>query len=1402
MFSNLDTIFTRNEYIINRFKNRIVKILSNTTDDFLKKHQKEILKKDSSVLNSIIKEDLGKTALGGIYAALSELWNLGWKAGENSIKRGSFSLATSSLADFVVPQFTPEEINVVQQRVESQEAANSYIGATISRTNFGESYLRYRNREIGRNFTNTYRDKIYSSVTEYMKSPRRYTNTRDMMLDLGFRAPSELTDEERRAYDSWIRGQRRAGVEVDYPDVYGLSGEVLRDPNRYDSWKFFLRGRIMRIARTETAAAFNLGRLNTFIEQGYTEFTWELGGENECYLCRDKQGDIVTLADLGVVVHSYDNVGWTDYSKIWTEASKTDSGVTRSGRSYDNNTAILPPIHPHCDCRLIPREEGKRGALAVVAEDMLTKASKVASAALKMLGKTTAVSAVGVGATTLAEEYLRQGQYLEQEEKGNILWTILAGTSLLAGGYMTFKLVTSHPQFLKGIKEKAVKLGERLLGSAIESQLESLRTNAQIKLDAAKKNYINEQLREEEEDLPPEERQAYKDFTNLGLAPTLASKLVTELRSATSKGNYHDLVATKLREHMFSMLTPNQINVLANLENIGQQTNFWELNFGAKSEQVKNLTGAMLAHLEMGANTGQSAIALNAPKADIKRFKAFMGASLQDVAVQGRHAFKGKLLNVATADVIDVITDLRIDLGRELDWSVDRAVISKRMKDKFQLGDSGLDALMTDLETTFPNSRSGLPTGNNLVLKAEKLHSISIPSITTKTKILEFQERLTNIKTTNLIDNPSALNNLEADIEAFRKEVKDWGEISSLKPLETLLGDVDAARSIPKRKVSRAKIPVKIPELELVPIAEAAPEQATMAAELTESARQQVNSNLYTYARTAEKYQDALTAKVRQDIGYSKKATFKTINEGTQVNKNRISELVRSNQLIQDVDNELENITRSWSDAYFDLDTPYLETARSSKRSTATNRRLLQLHGKLEQERYRITQLSEQRRDTREKLRNQRAFLQDKIKQAKQKQLKGHFDGNEIEGIIQQYDRSNTRILNYKQRLIQSGFEDYVPEVDKTLKRLQDRRSTITSLDASGVIAEMEQDITDIDNLLRFYDQPNDHQLILDRINSLMDTKLSVVQSARRGKRVVGSNTWFPEKLDGDSLRQAREKRRIYAQQDALRKTVASSRKQQQAEVKRNVSKLQRITDETERELKKHRTYIESDDRLVSQYNNRLLNEFKQKEQISSKLLLDLEEISSQARVAKRQGNTKLVAELEQRFNSISGTARANNAVVESRKQLRAEIRRLEKVRKNQTEFNQEIKNSRDAAIRSMNESINKRMRSVTNSTTISDAEKEKLANILKRIKADNEVQLTDNYRQLTEQHVNSTKEINELIKRLRRQHDNLKNGKLRVTRNEQANVGDKVEVAGEKDLSGKIRRLGRVFKDQTKSTP
>lgn len=1700
----------------------------------MSKNSKNILKKDRSVLTTIIGKGFGKEAQGGIQAALSELWNMSWRTGENSTKRGSFSLVPSSLAEFVVPNFTPEEIGTVHGKTVSQEmtttVGGSYIGGAITNTNFGRSYLRYRNREIGRNFTNTYREKIYQSMNEYMQSPRRYDNTAQVMLDLGFRSPEDLTDEERRAYDNWIRGQRRAGINIDYPDVYGLSGEVIRDPNRYDSWKYFLRGRIMRIARTETAAAFNLGRLNTYIEQGYTEFIWTLGGERECGLCKDKEGDIVTLADLGVAVHSYDSIGWTDYNKVWTEAGKNDSGITNSGRSYDNNTAIFPPIHPNCfeantpillgngteieinkikkgdlvtvgvdsenniivsevynvvnrdysgklitleyydgkdrktyratedhpvfdgerwrpikdfrvgdtvyqyssleknreisrsgnvskntrknnkgnsnndslqqstsnedfiyfsrtlreqirllqkesvgkksygksknsregyknfteqsfktskvpqwtkkrssdafsqflgsqysennepcksrmgvrntnvylshktsihsrllsskrkylfgnkrtmdwkrqrkvfmvqdykklyldrpgslpildkclqgfnrvritkvneeqyegkvynfgveetnwfvasqiashncDCRLVPREEGKRSGLAVIAEDVLSKAAKMATVAMKMLGKTAAITSVGVGATTLAEEYMRQGQYLEQEESGNILWTILAGTSLLAGGYMMFKLITTHPQFLQGIKDNVIKIGQKLLGKAINSTLTEVQARIQLKINQEKERYIKEQLRQEEEDLPPEERQAYIDFTNLGMAPTLAKQMVEELRVATNKGNYHDLVATKLREHLFSRLSPREINLLSDLDSMYKRDGLWELNFGNKSQEVQRLTGAILAHLEMGAETGQSVIASVTSKGEIKRFKQFMGASLQDVAEQGRHAFKGKLLNVPTIDVVDVVTDLRNELGRELVWDTDLDILKQRLQNKFNLSNNSADILIADLQTTFPNSRSGLPTGNNLVLQTEKLHPLSMPKNTSRDRILAFRERLTNIKTSKLIDNESALNNLQADVEAFKRELETWGELGNLKPMNNFLTEIDAARAIPKTKRNSPRNPLLLPEFELVPITEQQP--PVTAEELgrvipnqelweAKQSRGIAQNTIDTAYQSVSIRQFDMAGDVKRKIGYSRGTSFKIINEGADVNRKRTSELVNSNNKVNNIERQLDDITRDWSDPNYISDQPYIESARSSKRSSSTNRKLISLHGELEQERKNIVKLQNQREDAKRKLEKQKQFLERKIKEAKERQLKGDFDNIRVEGILDDYKQVQKSLNNYKNSLVNTKYEKYLPQVNDAIKTVQDKIDNLNSLSASGVVLELEQDIIDINNLLRFYNQPNDHGQVLEQIDNLMNGKLSVVKSIRGGKKVIGSNTWFPEKLDGVELFATREKRRVFQQQESLRKTFERTRKNQQRQASTTAKKIQRIANDTESALTKHRKFIETEDRNVSQYNYRLLNEFEQKERVSQRLLIDLEEISNQAKQAKAVGNEELLASLEQKFEKISGTAKANNAVMDTRKNLRSEIRRLEKLRDHHKEFKREAESSKHDAIQRINQDINKQRLSIARSRTIGDAEKERLGNVLKRAQADSEYQINESYERLMTSQSKIETELNELINSLKKEHEDLRKGKLRVMRNEKANIGDKVEMTGEKDLSGRIRKLKRVFQRSDK---
>ncbi len=980
LFSSFDDPFTLNQSNANNFSKKVIKILQNLTDKFIDENKDKLFKKDKSLLNDIVRQNLGNRAISGITLQLKNLWDLSYRIGEQSTNKSKFNQGYD-LAEFV------KMADFVERRVRSQEEVNTMTGIVLSESLFGEDYLRYRNKTVARNFTDTYTNTIFSSVSEFMNSERKTEDINLLKSHLGFRSIQELSDEERRAYDKWIKQS-----EDKVKKIYGLKKDVIEDPKKYDQWKNNLKGRIKRIASTESVAAFNLGRLNIYLERGYTEFIWQTGGEKECTLCLSKQGDIVTLKDLGISVASFDNIGWTDFNKIYTERDKNSYGTTPSGRSYDNTTAVVPPIHPFCDCRLIPREEGRRSKIEVESERMINKAQKYAKGALTLFKKTSAVAPVVFGAVSLGDDYLRRMEEMREKETNDILPTILATSSILGGGFLMFKFMQLHPTFI----EKAKKTGKFLINKVVKQEVEKRKKTALNKYKEIKQQHITDILSDEsKEEERVAEMNAYQDFTNLGLSPVLSIDLIRDLRKAESKGNYHDLVATKLREYLFNKLSPMQMNALSDLENLAKQTNFWERKFGKDAEQVKNITAVIENHLQLAKETNKSDIISVVPPSGMSRFKYFMQPSLQDVAVGGSYVFKNKSLRLNIPDTAKVINELRSELGRELNWATDKSVIRERLLSKVpSLNRMDVDGVLNDLQKTFPNSRAGLPTGNNLVLKAEKLHPLNIPDITSKNRVSDFSSRLESLKASGKL-NQSALDNLEVELLNYQEEVSKWGKSSTKKQIDQVLLDLNDVR---------ASKPLEIAELQ----------------EIKVNQKEQLKYKKQAIDKENYKPKDLLpTGKIGKKTpelktDYASKLDSRYIK---RMRKQRMHK--ESLNRIENIEKELDNISRSWYDPNSFETNNYLASSRSSKRSTTTERNLINLHGKLERE-----------------------------------------------------------------------------------KKLVEGDRYLTS-----------------------------------RIDEILNQKLGIVQTTNRGKKVKGSNKFFPEKLEGTGLKIAREKTKLYEQYRVIKET-------------------------------------------------------------------------------------------------------------------------------------------------------------------------------------------------------------------------------------------------------------------------
>ena len=144
--------------------------------------------------------------------------------------------------------------------------------------------------------------------------------------------PIATTMEELRATleDGMKAGEAILGLKKRISKVFGVMGA---DEGVISSTGVTRRNwRILRIARTEAARAYNYGHLEGWRQTGLVKAKVWTTGANPCELCDGLQGTTMPLDD------------------------SFDGKITELAPSFDFSygEVLAPPLHPSCGCQLIP----------------------------------------------------------------------------------------------------------------------------------------------------------------------------------------------------------------------------------------------------------------------------------------------------------------------------------------------------------------------------------------------------------------------------------------------------------------------------------------------------------------------------------------------------------------------------------------------------------------------------------------------------------------------------------------------------------------------------------------------------------------------------------------------------------------------------------------------------------------------------------------------------------------------------------------------------------------------------------------------------------------------------------------------------------------------------------------
>jgi hypothetical protein len=467
---DLNNLVSFNSKLEDYFTNTTTKAVNVIYENFLSKNISKLKSKDKSVLKDIAKLNINYVLVDN----LNFLWNSGFNTNTNNFSTNvltSFASVNKTNVDKnkkLTKTISKEDKKIARdirkRDIEEKRKTLKVLNQDILTSDFGQTYLQERNKEIARNFTNTYQEKIFNSINNYLNQRLSITREKNLINHLSFKRLSDLTSEEKAEYINEYNN---------LADIYGLSVESLAT---YDSLKFSPKERIRRIAKTELSAAYNLARYDELVSQGYTQFQVKNSGRPDCVLCKSKHNTIITLTEINNI-----DKGFTDFRGIDTRKDKN---------APENTKLLFPPFHPGCRDYLvgISKKQPKDSVL-----DKLQQASNIYNKV------STINSVIGLG-NSLATKFLGLQTAKKQQEEDNLLKLIIASGSIMSMSMMYYFFTTTKlgTEIVENVVDKAkVKASDMLLEGSVKV-IESTADTLQDKLKEAvlNKDYIQSSLYE------------------------------------------------------------------------------------------------------------------------------------------------------------------------------------------------------------------------------------------------------------------------------------------------------------------------------------------------------------------------------------------------------------------------------------------------------------------------------------------------------------------------------------------------------------------------------------------------------------------------------------------------------------------------------------------------------------------------------------------------------------------------------------------------------------------------------------------------------------------------------------------------------------------------------------------
>lgn len=605
---SLDSLVSFNSKLEDYFTNTTTKAVNAVYENFLIKNINKLKNKDKSVLKEISKINVNYILIDN----LNYLWNSGFNTNTNDFS--SNVLTEFKLTDKekitkntkLTKTLNKEDIKIARDirktDIAEKRKTLKILKQDVITSDFGQTYLQERNKEIAKNFTNTYKEKIFSGINNYFDQKLSITREKNLINHLSFKRLSDLSKEEKAEYiNEYDRLQ----------EIYGLKTQSLAT---YDSLKFNPKERIRRIAKTELSAAYNLARYNELVNQGYIEFQVKNSGSPNCRLCDSKHNDIITINQITAI-----NKGFTDFKGIDTRKDKN---------AYENRNLIFPPFHSSCRDYLIGVEKTK-----TTPEEAKTSLIEQLNNTKNLYKKVTAASSIVSLGSNLAGKFLALQQAKKDKEEENLLKMIIAGGSIMSMSMMYYFYTSTQ-------------LGNKVIsdvGTKIATKASELVTETSKKVIDKTTDIVKDELRE---------AVLNKDYIQTNLAETAFKPPTNETLSQYLTKRQREIINNQLSSDIQKYITKSDLEellkkVIINAENI---TNLRDLGKGdlqqLKLSELEVLLNSLLINNK--TNNKKKLIDIIYNKTDVKQVVAKIPLNIKEpdyVLIQNTET---KLLTTST----------------------------------------------------------------------------------------------------------------------------------------------------------------------------------------------------------------------------------------------------------------------------------------------------------------------------------------------------------------------------------------------------------------------------------------------------------------------------------------------------------------------------------------------------------------------------------------------------------------------------------------------------------------------------------------------------------------------------------------------------------------------------------